>query len=70
LAGADTRQVRLVEALEVITMLFGGGYVNHHGPHFDIDSAKLRDLPDVRVPIGVAVSGRQSGRSSLPTRRS
>jgi G6PDH family F420-dependent oxidoreductase len=64
--GADTRQARLVEALEVITMLFDGGYVNHHGPHFDIDSAKLLDLPDVRAPIGVAVSGRQSAEIFAP----
>jgi len=64
--GADTRQARLVEALEIITLLFDGGYVNHHGPFFDIDSAKLWDLPDVRVPIGVAVSGRQSAEIFAP----
>jgi G6PDH family F420-dependent oxidoreductase len=50
----------LAEALDIITELFGGGYVTYHGTHFDVDSAKLWDLPEKRVPIGVAVSGKQS----------
>lgn len=57
---ADKRQAKLVEALQIITALFEGGYVNHDGRYFQVESAKLWDLPDVRVPIGVAVSGRQS----------
>ncbi|RIJ71281.1 TIGR03557 family F420-dependent LLM class oxidoreductase [Nakamurella silvestris] len=57
---ANVRQDRLVEALTIINGLFDGGYVDHHGRHFHVDSAKLWDLPEVRVPIGVAVSGRQS----------
>lgn len=58
--GANTRQARLVEALEIINALFDGGYVTYEGEYFHVDSAKLWDLPDVRVPIGAAVSGRQS----------
>jgi G6PDH family F420-dependent oxidoreductase len=57
---ADIRHERLVEALEVIRALFDGGYVNYRGKHFDVESAKLWDLPERRVPIGVAVSGQQS----------
>jgi len=57
---ADRRQARLVEALQIITELFDGGYLNHDGRYYQVDSARLWDLPDVRVPIGVAVSGRQS----------
>ena len=57
---ADVRQRRLVEAVEIINSLFDGGYVNHDGRYFQVNSAKLWDLPDVRVPIGIAVSGRQS----------
>ena len=30
------------------------------GRHFDVEQAKLWDLPDQRVPIGIAVSGEQS----------
>ena len=33
------------------------GYINFRGEHFDVESAKLWDLPEKRVPIGVAVSG-------------
>ncbi len=58
--GANTRQAKLVEAVEIINALFDGGYVNYRGEHFTVDSAKLWDLPEQRVPIGLAVSGRQS----------
>jgi len=45
----------------VITALFDGdGTVNYRGKHFDVETAKLWDLPDQRVPIGVAVSGADS----------
>ena len=36
------------------------GRVNYRGRHFDIEQAKLWDLPDERVPIGIAVSGEDS----------
>ncbi|WP_188941018.1 TIGR03557 family F420-dependent LLM class oxidoreductase [Nakamurella endophytica] len=58
--GANVRQERLVEAVQIISALFDGGYVSTAGPHFPVDSVKLWDLPDTRVPIGLAVSGRQS----------
>lgn len=57
---ADVRQEMLAEAVEIIRGLFAGGYVNHHGTHFDVESAKLWDLPDEPPPIGIAVSGPQS----------
>jgi G6PDH family F420-dependent oxidoreductase len=58
---ADVRQEMLVEALRIIRDLFDGdGYTNFRGEHFDVESAKLWDLPEKRVPIGVAVSGKQS----------
>jgi G6PDH family F420-dependent oxidoreductase len=56
----DVRHERLVEAIRIIRALFSGGYVNHHGANFTVDSAKLWDLPDTPPPIGVAVSGKQS----------
>ncbi|MEV8061085.1 LLM class F420-dependent oxidoreductase [Streptomyces antimycoticus] len=59
---ADVRHEMLEEAIEIIRALFGGGYVTHHGTHYDVDSAKLWDLPDQPPPIGVAVSGPQSCR--------
>jgi G6PDH family F420-dependent oxidoreductase len=56
----NVRHEMLHEALEIIRALFDGGYVNYVGSHFRVDSAKLWDLPEQRVPIGVAVSGEQS----------
>lgn len=57
---AHIRLEMLEEAVEIIRALFAGGYVNHHGAHFDVESAKLWDLPDRLPPIGVAVSGERS----------
>ncbi len=56
----NVRHEMLTEAVEIISALFDGGYVNFSGDHFRVDSAKLWDLPEVRVPIAVAVSGDQS----------
>ncbi|GHH73304.1 LLM class F420-dependent oxidoreductase [Streptomyces sulfonofaciens] len=57
---AHTRIAKLAEAVDIIRALFAGGYVNHHGPHFDVADAKLWDLPQEPPPIGVAVSGERS----------
>ncbi|MGY1615684.1 LLM class F420-dependent oxidoreductase [Geodermatophilus sp. SYSU D00691] len=60
--GADVRHEMFVEAVRVIRELFDGGYVNFRGEHFDVESAKLWDRPEKRVPIGIAISGPQSAR--------
>ena len=57
---AGIRHEMLDEAVDVISALFDGGNTNYRGKHFDVESAQLWDLPDVRVPIGVAVSGKSS----------
>ncbi|MCF0090268.1 MULTISPECIES: LLM class F420-dependent oxidoreductase [unclassified Streptomyces] len=59
---ADVRHERLEEAVGIIRDLFGGKHVTRHGTHFDVESAKLWDLPDEPPPIGIAVSGEQSCR--------
>src|SRR5919205_92900 len=60
---ADVRQEMLVEAIQIIRELFDGeGYTNFRGEHFDVESAKLWDLPEKRVPIGVASGGAQASR--------
>lgn len=56
----NVRHEMLLEAISIIRELFDGGYVNHVGKHYRVDSAKVWDLPDQRVPIATAVSGRQS----------
>ncbi|XVS62373.1 LLM class F420-dependent oxidoreductase [Actinosynnema sp. CA-299493] len=62
----NVRHELLREAVEIISQLFDGGYVNYSGQHFRVDSAKLWDLPEQRVPIAVAVSGNQSVRTFAP----
>ncbi|MGW3324817.1 LLM class F420-dependent oxidoreductase [Streptomyces virginiae] len=62
-AGWPTAHVRLdmlEEAVGIIRSLFAGGYVSHHGSHFDVDNARLWDLPDDPPQIGIAVSGDRS----------
>jgi G6PDH family F420-dependent oxidoreductase len=56
----NVRHEMLEEAMTIIRELFQGGYVNFAGDHYRVDSAKLWDLPQQPVPIGVAVSGEQS----------
>jgi G6PDH family F420-dependent oxidoreductase len=56
----NVRHEMLAEAMQIIGGLFDGGYVDYAGDHYRVDSAKLWDLPDVRVPIATAVSGEQS----------
>jgi G6PDH family F420-dependent oxidoreductase len=55
----NVRHEMLAEAVDIINALFDGGYVSFSGEHFQVDSAKLWDLPEQRVEIGVAVSGSQ-----------
>jgi G6PDH family F420-dependent oxidoreductase len=54
------RQAMFVEAIDIITKLSAGGYVSSEGQYFQVDSAKVWDLPDRPVPIALAVSGPQS----------
>ena len=63
---ANVRHEMLTEAVEIIDALLAGGYVNHVGEHFRVDSAKVWDLHETRVPIAVAVSGEQSVSAFAP----
>jgi G6PDH family F420-dependent oxidoreductase len=54
------RQEMLAEALEIISALFAGGLVDYTGQHFRVESARLWDLPETRVPVAAAVSGERS----------
>jgi G6PDH family F420-dependent oxidoreductase len=62
----NVRHEMLEEAVDIISALFDGGYVNYAGEYYRVDSAKLWDLPDRRVPVGVAVSGEQSVETFAP----
>jgi G6PDH family F420-dependent oxidoreductase len=56
----DRRHEMLKEAVQIIRELFGGELVSWKGEHFEVDSARLWDLPEIPVPIGIAVSGEKS----------
>jgi G6PDH family F420-dependent oxidoreductase len=53
----ETRHEMLAEAVEIIRELFAGELVTFRGQHFDVDSARLWDLPDEPVRIALAVAG-------------
>ncbi|GGE90158.1 LLM class F420-dependent oxidoreductase [Mycetocola zhadangensis] len=56
----DVRQDMLEEAVTIIRELHTGQLVTWEGSYFRVDSARIWDVPDSGVPIGVAVSGEKS----------
>ncbi|MEP7762338.1 TIGR03557 family F420-dependent LLM class oxidoreductase [Sanguibacter sp. 25GB23B1] len=56
----DERHEMLDEAIQIITELFTGELLTYEGSHFRVDSARVWDLPETPVEIGVAISGPQS----------
>nr|WP_205861387.1 TIGR03557 family F420-dependent LLM class oxidoreductase [Planosporangium flavigriseum] len=54
------RHDMLVEALDIIRPLLAGETIHHGGEYFEAPEAKLWDLPENGVPIGIAVSGPSS----------
>ncbi len=59
---AAARHEMLEEAVEIIRALWSGATVTYRGKYFEVESAKIWDLPDTAPPIGIAVSGRSSCR--------
>jgi G6PDH family F420-dependent oxidoreductase len=56
----DLRQDMLEEAVHIIRELHTGKLVTWEGEHYRVDSARIWDLPEGGIPIGVAVSGSKS----------
>ncbi|MGW4500343.1 TIGR03557 family F420-dependent LLM class oxidoreductase [Micromonospora sp. NPDC004336] len=54
------RHERLREALEIIRLLWQGGYRSYEGKHLQLEDARVFDLPDTPPVIAVAASGRAS----------
>jgi G6PDH family F420-dependent oxidoreductase len=52
---ADVRLEMLAEAVEVIRLLWQGGFKHHHGRHYTLESARLYSLPG--QPPEILVSG-------------
>jgi G6PDH family F420-dependent oxidoreductase len=53
----DERLEMLEEAVEVMRLLWEGGYQTHRGKHYTVENARVFDLPD--EPIEVAVAAMQ-----------
>jgi len=53
----ERRQDMLREAIKIIRELFGGELVDWRGDYFQVDSARLWDVPEVPPGIGVAMAG-------------
>jgi G6PDH family F420-dependent oxidoreductase len=56
----ERRQDMLREAIKIIRELFGGRLVNWRGDYFQVDSARLWDVPEVPVGIAVAMGGKKA----------
>ncbi|MDT5069961.1 MAG: hypothetical protein QOK02_6116 [Mycobacterium sp.] len=54
------RQDMLREAIQIIRELWSGEVVDWRGEYFEVDSARVWDIPDVPVAIAAAVSGQKS----------
>lgn len=62
----DVRHEMLEEAIGILRALWDGGYVDHRGPWYTVEDARIFDLPTEPIPIAVAVSG---GASTALARR-
>ena len=56
----EERQDMFVEAVEIISDLFDGELLSYAGDYFRVDSHRLWDVPEQRVPLALAVSGPKS----------
>jgi G6PDH family F420-dependent oxidoreductase len=55
--GQQVRHARLREALEIIRLLWRGGYCSYQGRYLQLEDARVFDLPDELPVIAVAASG-------------
>jgi G6PDH family F420-dependent oxidoreductase len=58
---AETRQQMLEEAVEIIRLLWQGGFQDHYGRYYTVENARIYSLPDQPPPILVAASGPKAG---------
>jgi G6PDH family F420-dependent oxidoreductase len=57
---ADERLEMLEEAIEVIRLLWQGGFQDHRGRHYKVDNARIYDLPEQPPPILISGFGPKS----------
>ncbi|MFC6148503.1 MULTISPECIES: TIGR03557 family F420-dependent LLM class oxidoreductase [Mumia] len=58
----SVRHDMLSEALEIIHTLFTGGYHSYSGQYFDLEDARIFDLPDTPPKIVVAAGGEEAAK--------
>lgn len=59
---ASVRRERLREAIEIIRRLWTGKYVSFRGKYFNLDDAKIFDLPDQPLKLYLAAGGPQAAK--------
>ena len=57
-----TRHEMFRESLEIIRLLWSGGYHSYEGKHLTLEDAKMFDLPETPPRIAVAIGGPSSAR--------
>jgi G6PDH family F420-dependent oxidoreductase len=57
---ADERLEMLEEAIEVIRLLWQGGFQDHRGRHYRVENARIYDLPEQPPPILISGFGPKS----------
>ncbi len=54
---ADVRLEMLEEAVEVLRLLWQGGFRSYHGRHYQVENARIYDLPNEAPPIVISGFG-------------
>jgi G6PDH family F420-dependent oxidoreductase len=58
--GVQERHALLAEALEIIELLWRGGYQSYDGAHLTLEDARVFDLPERLPAIAVAAGGKEA----------
>ena len=58
--GPQERLEMLEEAIEVMRLLWQGGYQSHYGKHYTVEQARIFTLPDEPVEIAIAAAQPQA----------
>lgn len=53
----STRGARLDEQIEIIRKVLGGGWVEHHGRHYDFDRLLIAPVPPADRPVPIHIGG-------------
>jgi G6PDH family F420-dependent oxidoreductase len=54
--GPKERLEMLEEAIEILRLLWQGGYQSHYGKHYSVEQARIYTLPDEPPPLAIAAA--------------